>query len=292
VYRVICFFAALIIPVCAYSEVAEVGNVLDAPAIHESKNTGIQHKNPGNERIRNIHSSRVADSHKSRIKGYRLASGDKIRIHVFGEEGLSMETRLDETGVINYPFLGKIFVKGMTVGGLQETITEGLKQGYLVSPHVNVSIVEHRQFFIKGEVHAPGGYAYVPGLTIRKAISIAGGFSDHADRKRFLVVYDESSVNKVKSVGIDARIGPDDSITVVKSVFFIDGEVNNVGSYPFRSGMTLREAISLAGGLTERASESNIIIISKDGSKRAIGNAGMTTKIHSGDSISIKQSFF
>jgi len=292
VYRFFLFFIALMLPVHAYSGVEEVGDVLDSGAFEEQHvSSEDQHSHRVQRPVERIVRHRSA-APKATVNGYRLASGDKIQIHVFGEDGLSMELRLDEAGVINYPFLGKILVKGLTVESLQNTITEGLKQGFLQSPHVNVSIVEHRQFFIYGEIGTPGGYAYVPGLTIRKAIALAGGFTEVANKERFLVTYDESNKNKVRSIGINAPIRPDDSITVLKSVFFIDGEINNVGSFPFRSGLTLREAISLAGGLTERASASRIVIVSKDGKSRIVGESGMATKIHPSDSISIKQSFF
>jgi len=298
VYRYVSFLITLMVPLYAYSGVAVVDGVLDS-SVSETHYTESVDRTQYRERAAvnvNVEQRVARDfplSGKASINNdYHLAMGDKIQIHVFGEDGLSMEMRLDESGVINYPFLGKILVKGLTVESLQNTITEGLKQGYLQSPHVNVSIVEHRQFFINGEVGTPGGYAYVPGLTIRKAIALAGGFTKVANKERFLVTYDESDKNKVRSIGINAPIRPDDSITVLKSVFFIDGEINNVGSFPFRSGLTLREAISLAGGLTERASASRIVIVSKDGKSRIVGESGMATKIHPSDSISIKQSFF
>jgi len=105
-------------------------------------------------------------------------------------------------------------------------------------------------------------------------------------------VHDKTRGAQKVTVGSDALVGPGDSISVGKSVFYIDGEVNNPGSYPYHSGLTLREAISLGGGLTERASDSNIQIVSKDGSEHVPGLAGMGTKVVSGDSIYIKQSFF
>jgi len=225
-------------------------------------------------------------------QSYHLAAGDLIRVHVFGEDDLNMEVRLDATGVINYPFLGKVRVTGLTVDEFQNKLIHGLKNGYLVSPQVNVSIVEHRPFFIDGEVKNPGGYPYVPGLTVRKAIALAGGYTDYAAKDVFHVVREKSPIKKVISVGADAPVGPGDSVSVDKSVFFIDGEVKKPSSYPFRRGMTLREAISLAGGLTERASEKKIVIVSKDGKERSIAKDGMNTRIDSGDSILVKQSFF
>jgi len=222
---------------------------------------------------------------------YLLASGDQIRIHVFGEDELNMEVRLDSTGEINYPFLGKMRVTGLSVDELESRLIRGLKNGYLLSPQVNVSIVEHRKFFIEGEVKSPGGYPYVPGLTVRKAISLAGGFTEFAAREQFKVRYDKSP-HKAIIVRAGTPVGAGDTIAVEKSIFYIDGEVSKPGSYPFQPGLTLREAISLAGGLTERASKTNINITSKAGKQRPVSDAVMGTKINLGDSILIKQSFF
>ena len=138
----------------------------------------------------------------------------------------------------------------------------------------------------------PGAYPYQPGLTVRKAISLAGGFTEFATRDHFSLVHDRDRSKQTVTVSSDTLVGPGDSISVAKSLFYIDGEVNNPGSYPYHSGLTLREAISLAGGLTERASDSNIQIISTDGGEHEPGQAGMGTKISSGDSVYIKQSFF
>jgi len=223
---------------------------------------------------------------------YRLASGDMISIKVFGEGDLNLEVHLDSSGVINYPFLGKIRVTGLTVEELRKKLIRGLQDGYLRSPQVNVSIIEHRSFFIEGEVKSPGAYPYQPGLTVHKAISLAGGFTGFATRDHFSLVRDKAHSKQAVTVNSDALVGPGDSISVGKSIFYIDGEVNNPGSYPYHSGLTLREAISLGGGLTERASDSNIQIVSRDGTEHAPGRPEMGTKIVSGDSIYIKQSFF
>lgn len=268
VFRLISLFMAMLMPVSIYAGVTESGapNAPVAPAASRAADYG-------------------ADN-------YRLASGDMIRIQVFGEDDLNMEVRLDSSGVINYPFLGKIHVEGLTVEALQNKLIRGLKDGYLRSPQVNVSIVEHRPFFIEGEVKNPGAYPYQPGLTVRRAISLAGGFTEPATRDHFSLVHDKARDKQAVTVGTDALVGPGDSISVSKSIFYINGEVKNAGSYPYHPGLTLREAITLAGGLTERASESNINIISSNGRKHAIGSAGMSTRISSGDSIHIKQSFF
>lgn len=234
----------------------------------------------------------ITSSHQNIRMGadqYHLESGDKISIHVFGQSDLDLVVTLDDTGVINYPFLGKIHIDGLTVDELENKITAGLERGYLRSPQVNVSIVQYRPFFIDGEVQKPGAYPYLPGLTVLKAVSLAGGFTNTAVQNQFTLVR-EKTPNKQLTVGPGALVRPGDSITVGQSVFYIDGEVQKPGAYPYHPGLTLSQATTLAGGLTPRAGD--IQITSKDGKEHDVGKEGMNTKIKLGDSIHVKQSFF
>ncbi len=81
----------------------------------------------------------------------------------------------------------------MTVGALEDFITQGLKGRYLLNPQVTVSIDEYRNFYVNGMVEKPGGYPYSPGLTVRRAISIAGGFKERAARDKINVIHDDDS---------------------------------------------------------------------------------------------------
>jgi len=150
---------------------------------------------------------------------YRLGTGDNIRIHVFQEEDLSLETRISDTGSISYPLLGIIRVSGLTIAQLEDRISKGLKGDYLINPRVNVSIADYREFFVNGEVKKPGAYPYVPGLTIRKAISIAGGFEERADKENLMILHEDNPKGEPQKIGIDAKIRPGDILTVEQSFF-------------------------------------------------------------------------
>lgn len=149
---------------------------------------------------------------------YRLGAGDHILIQVFDEPDLSMSFRLNDSGILNYPLLGEIDVAGLTVPELEQRITRGLLGDYLVNPDVTVSIEEYRPIFINGEVRQPGGFPYQPGLTVNKAIALAGGFTERADRDGFTVVRvggaEGGEVVAGKSV-----VMPGDIITVDRSFF-------------------------------------------------------------------------
>jgi len=108
--------------------------------------------------------------------GYLLGEGDRISIQVFDEPDLTMESQLGASGTINYSYLGDLQVAGKTSQQVERQITQLLQDGYLVNPSVNVTILGYRPFFINGEVRSPGSYPYQPGLTLDKAIALAGGF--------------------------------------------------------------------------------------------------------------------
>lgn len=154
------------------------------------------------------------------LSSYRLASGDVISIHVFGEDDLSRDKiRLSDAGTISYPVLGEIKVLGLTAGELEQFITSGLKGRYLVNPKVSVTIQEYRQFFVNGQVEKPGGYSFQPGLTIRKAVSLAGGFKERASQEKIFVIRDGDTSQTPNKVDLNAPVYPGDIITVEESFF-------------------------------------------------------------------------
>lgn len=111
---------------------------------------------------------------------YTLGAGDVVKITVFGQSDLTVETRLSTQGIIRYPFLGDIELVGKSLSQVEQLIDAGLRGDYLVNPSVSVTIVEYRPFFIDGEVKRPGGYPYQPGLSIDKAAALAGGYTERA----------------------------------------------------------------------------------------------------------------
>jgi polysaccharide biosynthesis/export protein VpsN len=152
------------------------------------------------------------------LSGYKLSSGDKVRIAVFGEADLSVSERVSDRGTISYPLLGELPVAGLSPDELEGLITSRLKGPYLVDPRVTVSIEEYRQFFVIGQVNRPGSYPYAPGLTVRKAISIAGGFTERASRGKIFIV-SERPAQEERRVGEGDAIGPGDTVVVKESFF-------------------------------------------------------------------------
>jgi polysaccharide export outer membrane protein len=159
-----------------------------------------------------------AQSHE--LSSYKLGSGDMISVRVLGEDDLKRErVRLSDAGTLSFPVLGEIRVKGMTVGGLEDYITKGLKGRYLLNPQVTVSIDEYRNFYVNGMVEKPGGYPFSPGLTVRKAISIAGGFRERASREKINIIHDDDAKQTPHRVDLNSAVLPGDILTIEESFF-------------------------------------------------------------------------
>lgn len=162
----------------------------------------------------------TAPSKPPELSSYKLGVGDVISVQVVGEDDLKREkVRLSDAGTLSFPYLGEIRVRGMTVGELEDFITKGLKGRYLLNPQVTVTMAEYRNFFVNGMVDKPGGYPYTPGLTVRKAISIAGGFKERASREKINVIREDDVKGLPVRIALDALIQPGDIITVEESFF-------------------------------------------------------------------------
>ncbi len=157
---------------------------------------------------------------KNVIFDYALAPGDLISVEVFGEPELSKEYTVGESGKIAFPLIGEVTVLSLKTKQVESLLRQKLKSGFLVNPRVNVTIRTYRSVYINGQVKSPNGYPFVPGMTVRKLISIAGGFTERASTSRIYVISEvagtSSSPRKVK---LDAEVRPGDIISVEESFF-------------------------------------------------------------------------
>lgn len=154
------------------------------------------------------------------LSSYKLGAGDMISVRVLGEDDLRREkVRLSDAGTISFPVLGEIKVKGLTVGGLEDYITKGLKGRYLLNPQVTVTIDEYRNFYVNGMVEKPGGYPFAPGLTVRKAITLAGGLKERASRDKINIIRDDDPKQTPRRVDMNAPVLPGDILTIEESFF-------------------------------------------------------------------------
>jgi polysaccharide export outer membrane protein len=145
---------------------------------------------------------------------YRLDAGDKLRIVVYGQEGLTNTYAIDAGGAITMPLIGSVPARGRTPAGLASEITGKLRNGYIRDPSVAVEIESYRPFFILGEVAAPGQYPYVPNMSVESAVAIAGGFSPRARRDRVTLTHTDSSGSMRYVVPLGTPLGPGDTVLV------------------------------------------------------------------------------
>lgn len=153
------------------------------------------------------------------LSQYTLGSGDVVKITVFGQEDLSVQTRLSNAGVINYPFLGDLSLVGLTVNQVENTIDQGLRGDYLVNPSVSVTVLEYRPFFIDGAVRRAGGYPYQPGLSVNKAAAIAGGYTERALKEKIIIVRKIAGIETTIEASASDTILPGDIVTVQERFF-------------------------------------------------------------------------
>ena len=111
-----------------------------------------------------------------RSAAYTLDSGDRLRVVVFGQDGLTNSYVVDASGHIAMPLIGTVAARGLTTDQLSARHRRMLRHGYMREPHVAVEIEAYRPFFILGEVAQPGQYPYVANMTVETAVAIAGGF--------------------------------------------------------------------------------------------------------------------
>lgn len=185
---------------------------------------------------------------------YRLGPNDVVRIQVFGEDDLTVESKVAGDGTINFPLLGTIILAGKNVSEAQEFLRSRLAEGYVRSPRVTLQMVRYRNFYVNGEVKTPGGYPFESGLTIQKAVSMAGGFTDKAETRKIPVTRSDGGRTEVTTLGAEAAVLPDDIIVVGHmQKIYVTGEVVHPGPYPYEDQLTVKKALSLAGGITEKA---------------------------------------
>ncbi len=164
-------------------------------------------------------SAKFAFAADNGMSNYHLSTGDTISIDVYDEKELSVEkTRLSDAGTISIPMLGEIKASGMTVSQLETRVVNGLKK-YLVNPKVTVSIDQYRDFFVNGQVYKPGNFPFQPGLTVRKAVTIAGGFKDRASQSHVAIIHDGDETHTPVKVDLGTIVMPGDIITVEESFF-------------------------------------------------------------------------
>lgn len=173
-----------------------------------------------------------AQSRESVNDAYVLSAGDVINIIVYGEEDLSInKLQIDTREVIEFPYLGNLSTKNKTLNQIREEVINGLKGRVLINPKVGVTIERYRNIYVNGVVNAPGAFEWQPGLTVEKAVSLAGGFTARYKKTRDIYLTRENDLRGLKGneleeflkdqeeVSLTEPVGPGDTVYVVSSLF-------------------------------------------------------------------------
>jgi polysaccharide biosynthesis/export protein len=234
---------------------------------------------------------------------YVVGAQDTLSITVVGEPDLTNKYRVDTDGSITLPYIGRQPAAGFTIADLQTKITTLLKDGYLQNPQVLIDVDQYksRSVYVTGNVRAPGKVPMNgPTITLIEALALAG--SPSADASNQITVKHQRtgevvSVNKkdleLGRAGYDIALEDGDVINVPAAQrFYISGMVRNTGYYVLDPGMTIEQAIALAGGLSERGSDRRITVNRLVAGKSADIKVELTDKVQPNDVIKVPSRFF
>ncbi len=160
-----------------------------------------------------------ADWRASMDAPYRLASGDRLRVIVFGQDNLTNSFSVGPAGNISMPLIGLVHAQGMTTAELTGSLEAKLRGGYLRDPKVSVEVEAFRPFFVLGEVTTSGQYPFVNGMTAQTAVAIAGGFSPRGYQGSVDITRDIDGRPTTASVPLTFPIRPGDTVTVRERFF-------------------------------------------------------------------------
>ena len=239
---------------------------------------------------------------------YRIGSGDVVRINVYQNPDLAIETRVTEAGLISYPLLGSIRVGGLSVTATEKLIADGLRSGNFVKqPQVTLVVMQVRgnQASVLGMVNRPGRYPIeVADMRLTDLLAMAGGTAVNGsdmvvvtgtrDGKPFRAEVDMPSVFATGGTGKDMLINNGDSIWVDRQpLVYIYGEVQRPGPMRVERGMTVMQSLATGGGLTQRGTQKGIRIHRRaaDG-KVQVMEPVLDDKVQDGDVVYVRESLF
>ncbi|MDB5906141.1 MAG: epsE [Massilia sp.] len=236
-----------------------------------------------------------------------LGAGDVVRVSVYGNPDLSLETRVSETGAITFPLIGNVAVGGLSVAAAEKKIGGLLESGgYLKKAQVNiiVSLLASQQVSVLGQVNRPGRYPVDGKRSVLDMLALAGGISAEGGDTVSLVRTQDGKTTRntidviqmVRSGALDANfdVAGGDMLFVERAPrFYIVGEVQRPGAFRVERQMTVLQALSAGGGLTQRGSSNGLTITRKDASGRPVTfEVRHSDLVRMDDVITVRESWF
>lgn len=153
------------------------------------------------------------------VEVYRLGTGDRLRLNVFGEDNLSGEFVVGGAGTVSLPLIGDITATGKSPTELKTDIEAALADGYLKSPRVNIELLNYRPFFVLGEVSNSGEYPYAEDMTVLNAVATAGGFTYRANKKTVFIKRAGAAAEERFALTATTPVQPGDTIRIGERLF-------------------------------------------------------------------------
>lgn len=248
---------------------------------------------------------------------YRIGPEDVLSVRVWDHDDLSREVTVSQAGVFSFPLIGQVRAGGRTAAEVEEVITKRLADGYLKNPQVSVTVKAYRsqKVYVVGEVKSPGTFPLMGPTRVVEILSLASGVTENAG-SRLLVVrprgegrrntptpLDEAQAGEVIELDLNAisrgNISQDillhhgDTIIVPEAeYYYVRGEVKKPGRFKYSEGLTVIEAITVAGGATELAALSRTRLMREKDGKRRESKVSLTEPVRPGDVITVPESFF
>jgi polysaccharide export outer membrane protein len=250
----------------------------------------------------------LAQTPPAAVAEYRLGAGDVIRINVYQNLDLQLETRVSEAGIISYPLLGNLRVGGLGVTAAEKLISEGLRNGNFVKqPQVTIVVLQIRgnQVSVLGQVNRPGRYPIeVADMRLSDMLATAGGISTAGtdivvlngvrDARAFHLEVDLPSLFSAAGREKDVLVANGDTIFVDRQpLVYIYGEVQRPGPLRLERGMTVMQALATGGGLTPRGTQKGLRVHRKvAGGKIDVIEPSLDDKVQDGDVVFVRESLF
>ncbi|MGH8744168.1 MAG: polysaccharide export protein EpsE [Burkholderiales bacterium] len=250
----------------------------------------------------------ISANAQDRQPEYRLGAGDTIRITVFQNADLTVETRVTENGTITFPLIGVIKIGGMTIGAAEQTIAKALQGGgFIKQAQVNILLLQNRgnQVSVLGQVGRPGRFPLETFNTrISEMVAIAGGINAMGSDVAILTGTREGKPyrKEIDIVGMflnnklenDIVVAGGDVIYVHRQpMYYIYGEVQRPGSYRVERGMTVRQALAQGGGPTPRGTERSLGMYRRGSDGKVVSlNPELNGPVQPDDVLYVKESLF
>jgi polysaccharide biosynthesis/export protein len=252
---------------------------------------------------------------------YVVGANDALTITVFDQPQLTGRYIVQADGTFTFPLLGRLQVGSLTLQAVENLLRERLSKGYLKDPQVGVSVDQYRsqQIFVMGEVRSPGSLQFTGSMTLIEALARAGSTTERAGLEAVIVrspqegsapadaatlaraqISNDANVMRVNletlqrgALSQNLMLRSGDTVFVPRAeTVFVSGQVNRPGEYVIRQGMTVRQVLSIAGGVTDRGSTRRIQIIRQvDGKETTVG-ADLQDRVQNGDTVLVRERYF